>query len=160
MCFQGTDSVLATIPKASFATGWHAIAVAAVSHDFGLGAVDAWAWSLDGSAVAYAAMAASYTTPTSTDPVVLNATDLPDSPTNGAGAELAAWTSTLTGAQMAALSTVTAGVYHLPITAAMGVPSVWIQASRFDPRFPTTCPIKLGSTTVSATASAVTRRAY
>lgn len=161
VCFQGTDSVLATIPKASFATGWHAIAVAAVSHDFGLGAVDAWAWSLDGSAVAYAAMAASYTTPHVDDPITMGATDLPDAPNNGASAEVACWTSALTGAQMAALSTVPGTpTCKLPITSAMGVPEVWIQASRFDPRQPTVCPVRIGHLTVAATASSVTRREY
>lgn len=161
VCFQGTDSVLATIPKASFATGWHAIAVAAVSHDFGAGAVDAWAFSLDGSAVAYAAMAAAYIAPNNGDPLTMGATDWTDSPLNGASAELACWTSALTGAQMAALSTIPATpTCKLPITSAMGVPEVWIQASRYDPRQPAVCPVRIGHLTVAATASSVTRREY
>lgn len=162
--YQGSDITLTTMTtfaKASFATGWHALVIAPVLHDFGAGAVGALAWSLDGSAVAYVATAIAYTTPNATDYLVAANDDVVDMPLNGAVAELAAWTSTLTGAQMAALSTVPASpTCKLPITSAMGVPKVWIQASRFDPRQPTVCPVRIGHLTVVATANSVTRREY
>lgn len=162
--YQGSDVVLttmATFAKASFATGWHALTIAPVLHDFGAGPVDALAWSLDGSAVAYVATAIAYTTPGAADFLVASNDDAVDMPLNGAVAELAAWTSTLTGAQMAALSTIPATpTCKLPITLAMGVPEVWIQASRYDLRQPTVCPVRVGHLTVAATASSVTRREY
>lgn len=162
--YQGSDvtlTTMTTIPKASFATGWHALSIAPVLHDFGGGLVEALAWSLDGSVVDYVAMAIPYTAPGATDALVAANDDVVDMPFNGAVAELAAWTSTLTGAQMAALSAVPATpTCKLPITSAMGVPYAWIQALRYDPRLPTECLVKIGSINVAAVASAVVREEF
>jgi len=141
--------------------GLHALVIAPVSHDFGAGPVAAWAWSLDGSAVAYVAMAAAYAAPTTTAPLYLGRSGDGSNTFHGAFSDFAVWQSTLSGAQIAALSTLPGtATYRLPITSGMGAPWLRAEANRFDPAFSTILPAKVGSRPVALTASGVTKTEY
>jgi len=141
--------------------GLHAIVIAPVSHDFGAGAVDAWAFSIDGGAVDFVAMASPYGPPSTASPLYLGRSGDGLNDFHGGICDFAVWASALSDARKQALSTLPGtATYRLPIGALDGVPWMRAEAGRFDTSFPSVLPTKFGTQTVALTVTGVTKTEY
>lgn len=138
---SGTFTTLnaAPIPAASLAAGLHAFCLAPVN----VSGTHKWRWSLDGSAAVDTPMAANYVTPITSG--LLGVCTRHDGAYRLPGAlhDFCAWPSTLSGANMAALTTLPGTpTYRLPESAATGAAAIRAEAARYDATFPLVLPVR------------------
>ncbi len=145
---NSTETVLTTFTPASALTvGLHCFAVAPVS-----ASGDKWRWSFDGSAAVDTAMGASYAAPASSAPLGIGLDGAGANDFHGAMVDFAVFASALSGAALAAITTLPATpTYRLPATT---VPAIRAEAHRYDPSFPLVLPV-LGLSAPMAVGSAV-----
>lgn len=111
------------------AVGPHALAIAPLDSGG-----HKWRFSYDGSAVADVAMGTTYVAPSSSDSIGFGAR--PDGLVylNGNAVDLCIWGSLLSSANLLALATLPVpATYELPVSASTGLPTIRIEASRYDP---------------------------
>lgn len=125
---NGTFTTMKTFAGA-LATGWHAVCVSVI-------AGSKWRFSFDGEAVADVSLGVAYATPT-TATLGFGISSSPDVPLSGKVCDMGVWNSQLSDANIVALATLPGTpTYRLPITAAIGLPAIRVEANRYNPEQP------------------------
>lgn len=126
------------VASANPSVGLHAVAVAAINSGG-----NKWRYSYDGSAAADVAMTAAYVTPTSTDSFAVGCSGSASLPLPGKVCDVCVWQSTISGADLAALTTLPGTpTYRLPESASTGAAQIRAEANRYDATFPLVLPVR------------------